>query len=128
MSAASLGASPAPGGVRFPVRTVPRPLGLLRDSDPSKFMPEKNSMPKPRPDTRTTYLRSEHEGVIAFIYDEGAVLVHEYATGNVQVYAPKRAREIWNHRVKFGFRPASGDEIREYFKTGGVYHREFVQA
>lgn len=62
-------------------------------------------MPEPRP--RIHYLHSEHEGIIVFIYDEGAVLVREYATGNVQVYAPKRAREIWNHRVKFGFRPYS---------------------
>lgn len=74
-------------------------------SYPSKFMPEKNSMPEPRPINTCHYLRSEHEGIIVFVYDEGAVLVHEHATGNVQVYAPKRAREIWNHRVKFGFRP-----------------------
>ena len=84
-------------------------------------------MPEPRPDTRITYLRSEHEGVIAFVYDNSAVLVHDYTTGNVQVYAPKRARQIWKEKVKYGFRPAPGEEIREYFKTGGVYDREFVQ-
>mgnify|MGYP003646849336 FL=1 len=67
-------------------------------------------MPEPRPINTCHYLHSEHEGIIVFIYDEGAVLVHEYATGNVQVYAPKRARKIWNHRVKFGFRPYSTRE------------------
>lgn len=67
-------------------------------------------MPEPRPSIH--YLTSEHEGIIVFVYDENCVLVHEYATGNVQVYAPKRAREIWNHRVKHGFRPTTREEMQ----------------
>jgi len=59
------------------------------------------------------YLTSEHEGTIVFVYDENSVLVHEYATGNIQVYAPKRARQIWNERVKYGFRPTTREEVRE---------------
>ena len=67
-------------------------------------------MPEPR--QRIHYLHSEHEGIIVFVYDEGAVLVHEYVSGNVQVYSPERAREIWNHRVKFGFRPITREEMQ----------------